>query len=46
MTKVDDKLDEIYIDLWGPYYPALISGKTYATILLNAKTQKTWVIYL
>ena len=38
MTKVNDKLDKVYIDLWGPQYPASIGDKTYATILLNAKT--------
>ena len=41
MTKVDDKLDKVHIDLWGPHYPISIGGKTYVAILLNAKTRKT-----
>ena len=46
MTKADDKLNKVYIDLWKPYYPASVGGKTYATFFLNKKTQKTNVIYL
>lgn len=46
MTKVDGKLDEVHVDLWGPHHPASLSGKSYAAILLDAKTRKTWVIYL
>lgn len=46
MTKVEGKLDEVHVDLWGPHHPASLSGKTYAAILLDAKTRKTWVIYL
>lgn len=46
MTKVNKKLEEVYIDLWGPHYPPSLSGKTYAAILLDAKTQKSWVVYL
>lgn len=41
MTKVEGKLDEIHVDLWGLYHPASLSGKTYAAILLDAKTRKT-----
>lgn len=46
MTEVDEKLDEVHVNLWGPHYPASFSEKTYAAILLDAKTQKTWVSYL
>lgn len=46
MTKADKKLDEVHVDLWGPHHPALLSGKSYAAILLDAKTRKTWVLYL
>lgn len=46
MTKVEGKFDEVHVDLWRPQHPASLSGKTYAAILLNAKTRKTWVIYL
>ena len=41
MIKVDDKLDKVYIDFWEPYYPISIVGKTYTTILLDTKIQKT-----
>lgn len=46
MTKVKEKLEEIHVDLWGPHNPPLLSSKTYAAILLDAKTRKTWVKYL
>ncbi len=46
MTEVNEKLDEVHVDLWGPHYPPSLSGKTYAAILLDAKTRKSWVKYL
>ena len=46
MIKVNKKLDIVHIDFWEPYYPISIGSKTYVTILFDAKTQKTWVIYL
>lgn len=46
MTEVKEKLEEVHVDLWGPHNPPLLSGKTYAAILLDAKTRKTWVMYL
>lgn len=46
MTKIDKKLDEVYINLWRPYYLLALSNKAYAIILLNAKTRKTWAFYL
>lgn len=46
MTEVKEMLEEVHVDLWGPHNPPSLSGKTYAAILLNAKTRKTWVHYL
>ena len=46
MTKVNEKLDEVYIDLWEPHYPTSIGSENYVVILLDAKIQITWVIYL
>lgn len=46
ITEVDEKLEKIHVDLWGPHDPVSLSGKKYAGILLDAKTRKTWVIYL
>lgn len=46
MTEVKEKLEEVHVDLWGPHNHPSISGKAYAAILLDAKTRKTWVIYL
>ena len=46
MTKVNEKLEEVHADLWGLHYPPSLSGKTYAAILLDAKTRKSWVVYL
>lgn len=46
MTEVKEKLEEVYVDLWGPHNPPSLSGKTWAAIMLDAKTRKTWVMYL
>ena len=46
MKKANEKLNKIHIDLWGPDDPPFLSKKTYAGIQLNAKTQKSWVLYL
>lgn len=46
MIEVSEKLEEVHVDLWGPHNLPLLSGKTYAAILLDAKTRKTWVYYL
>lgn len=46
MTEMKEKLEEVYVNLWGPHYPASLSGKKYAAILLDAKTGKTWIHYL
>lgn len=46
MTKIDKKLDKIHVNLWGPHYSTLLLEKTYAAILLDTKTQKTWIFYL
>ena len=40
ITKVKKKLEEIYVDLWGPHNLLLLSEKTYAVILMDAKTYK------
>lgn len=46
MTEAKEKLEEVHVDLWGPHKPPSLSGKTYAAIQLDAKTRKTWVVYL
>lgn len=46
MTEAKEKLDEVHVDLWGPHYPPSLSGKTYAAILVDANTRKSWVSYL
>lgn len=46
MSEAKEKLDEVHVDLWGPHYPPSLSGKTYAAILLDANTRKSWVAYL
>ena len=46
MTEVNEKLEEVHVNLWGSHYPPSLSGKTYAAILLDAKTRKSWVVYL
>lgn len=46
MTESSEKLEEVHVDLWGPHNPPSLSGKTYAAILLDAKTWKSWVMYL
>lgn len=46
MTKVDKKLNKIYINLWSLYYPTSLSEKMYIVISLNTKIRKIWVFYL
>lgn len=46
MTEVKEKLEEVYINLQGLYYLALLLGKKYIAIFLDAKTRKTWIYYL
>ena len=46
MTPVEEKLEEVHADLWGPHDPPSLSGSTYASILVCEKTRKTWVLYL
>lgn len=46
MIKIDGKLDKIHLVLWKSYHSASFISKTYATILLNGKTQKHWSVYL
>lgn len=46
MTEATINLEKVQADLWGPHYLSLLFGKTYATILLDATTQKSWIVYL
>ena len=46
MTEATEKVEEVHVDLWGPHYPPSLSGKTYAAILLDAKTRKSWVMHV
>lgn len=46
MTEVNEKLEEVHIDLWGPHYPQSLLGNTYMGILIDVKTKKSWVLYL
>lgn len=46
IIKVEEKLDEMHVNLWGLHHPTSLSGKTYAPIILDTKSRKTWVIYL
>lgn len=36
----------MHVDLSGPHNPPSLSRKTYAAILLDAATRKSWVAYL
>lgn len=38
MSNIEEKLDKVHVDLWGPHHLALLSEKTYAAILLDTKT--------
>lgn len=46
MTEVKEKLEEVYVNLWGLHHLASLFGKKYTVILLDAKTRKTWIHYL
>lgn len=41
MFEIKKKLNKVHVDLWGPYYALLLSGKIYAIILLYAKIWKS-----
>lgn len=45
MTPISSKLEEIYVDLWGPHNPPSQSGSTYLTIFMCEHTQKIWTLY-
>lgn len=45
MINVNEKLDKVQVDLWGPHYLFSLSGKIYITILFDTKTRKLWVKY-
>ena len=46
MTPTTRRLQEVHADLWGPYEPASISGKSYVALLLDKFTRKSWVLML
>lgn len=46
MIEVKEKLEEVYVNLWGPHFPPSLLEKTYAALLLDAKIQKSCVMYL
>ena len=46
MTLTTSRLQEVYADLWGPYKPVSISGKSYVALLLDEFTRKSWKLML
>lgn len=46
MTTTINKLEEVYIDFWGPHNPPLQLGSIYVVILICKHTQKTQTLYL
>ena len=46
ITKIDEKLDKVDVKMKKLHHSLYLSVKAYTIILLNAKTQKTWVFYL
>lgn len=46
MIKANEKLEKVYINLWGSHYLPFLLGNMYAAILVDAKTRKSWVVYL
>ena len=46
MTPTTRRLQEVHADLWGPYEPASISGKSYVALLLDKFTRKSWLLIL
>lgn len=46
MIKVKEKLNKVHVDIWKPHYALLLSRKIYIIILLDAKTWKSWIMYL
>ena len=46
MMENKEKLEEVHVNLWGPYHSASLLGKKWAAIFLDAKTRKTWIHYL
>lgn len=41
MTPNSNELEEVHVDLWGPYYPSLLFGNIYAVVFRCEFTQKT-----
>lgn len=46
MSPTTDKLEKVYVDLWGSQNPPSQSRSVYATVLICKYTQKTWMLYL
>lgn len=46
MTSTIKKLQEVYINLWGPYKLVSILSKNYIGLLLNEFTYKLWILFL
>lgn len=46
MTEMNKKPKKVHINLWGPHYLLSQSRNTYARILIDAKTKKSWILYL
>lgn len=44
MTLIIYKLQEIHVDLWGPYDLPLLSRKGYVSLFLNEYTYKSWIL--
>lgn len=41
MILINEKLEEIYVDLWEPHNLSAKSGNIYAAILISKHTRKT-----
>ncbi len=46
MTPIEEKLEEVHVDLWRPHNLPSLSGSTYAAIFVCEKTRKMWILYL
>lgn len=40
MTKINKKLEEVHVNLWGPHYPPSLLENMYAGILIDVKIKK------
>ena len=46
MTSTNKKLEEVYIDFWGPHNSVFLSRSIHMTISICEKTRKIWILYL